>query len=359
MSRIGKLEMKKTMRYITGNYKYVMLAVGCLLLTACSSSSEQTETRTSSPLQVTAYITNYHGNDKMRAVADGYSAYTPDHDVAIGLFPIQIYPSEDVPDAAKLIRYSNGLWHTQVVVEENSRYIIYGYMPMKAPITGAVDYSGQTLTLSSVPAVMADDICFVTGVKDGTAEASGDLSEGVFAYTGKSTDNYVCLLMDHLYVALKFRFSISASYSALRTIRLKSMTLSSNYQNVTATVGLGSVPATVTYTPVTGTTTSSTTFFEDADGKDISNSEDVTAISGYTCCFAPIHSQVLTLVSVYDVYDRYDNLIRQDCTSTNVLPSLETLEAVRGDMVTLNLNVNPTYLYQLSDQDLDNLIEIK
>ena len=117
------------------------------------------------------------------------------------------------------------------------------------------------------------------------------------------------------------------------------------------------MPAVVTYTPVTGTTPSAATFFEHREGLDISVASET--IKGYTCCFSLVNSQKLTLVSTYDVYDRKGNLIRQDCTSTNTLPSLENLEAKRGDLLTLNLNVNPTYLYQLSDQDLDNLIEIQ
>ena len=67
--------------------------------------------------------------------------------------------------------------------------------------------------------------------------------------------------------------------------------------------------------------------------------------------FAPGLSSNLTLVSTYDVYDSKDNLIRQNCTATNKLPNLE---AIRGQRVLLNMTVNPTYLYVLSDPDLDN-----
>ena len=352
------------MMYIIGRYKYVLLAVGCLLLTACSSSSDDTgDTRTSSPLQVVPYTSSYHENNGgMRAVTvpSGYSSYTPDFNVSIGLFPIQTHPTPVVePATAKVISYSNGIWHTQVVVETNFNYTIYGYMPMRAPVTGAVSYTDKTLTLSHVGAVTADDICFVAGVKEGKTTDDVSLVEGAFAYTGKGDENYVCLLMDHLYAAIRFHFSINADYAALRTIKLKSMTLKSNYESVTATVDLSGVPAVVTYAPVTGTTPSAATFFEHREGLDISDASAVETIKGYTCCFSLVNSQNLTLVSTYDVYDRKGNLIRQDCTSTNTLPSLENLEAKRGDLLTLNLNVNPTYLYQLSDQDLDNLINIQ
>ena len=51
------------------------------------------------------------------------------------------------------------------------------------------------------------------------------------------------------------------------------------------------------------------------------------------------------------LYDSKGNLIRQDCTATNKLPDLS---AVRGQRVLLNMTVNPTYLYVLSEPDLDN-----
>ena len=343
--------------YIIGRYKYVLFAVGCLLLTACSSSSDDAgDTRTSSPLQVVPYTSNYQENNGMRTVTvpSGYSSYTPDFNVSIGLFPIQTYPTEVEPTTAKLVSYSNGIWHTQVVVETNFKYTIYGYMPMRAPVTGAVSYTDKTLTLSHVGAVTADDICFVAGVKEGKTTDDVYLVEGVFDYTGKGDENYVCLLMDHLYAAIRFNFSINTGYAALRTIKVKSLTLKSNYESVTATVNLSNVPAVVTYTPITGSTPSAATFFEHREGLDISDETAVETIKGYTCCFSLVNSQALTLVATYDVYDRKGNLIRRDCTSTNTLPSLENLEAKRGDLLTLNLNVNPTYLYQLSDPDLDN-----
>lgn len=355
------------MKCIIGKYGYWLLTVSCwLLVVGCSSDQGDSRTdagkgnsnKNDSPLQVAAaYTTNYQTISRMRAVTAGYSLLETQKDVAIGLFAIQTSPATDAVPTAKLIRYSNGLWHTQVVVEENYQYILYGYMPMQTPITGAVNKDSHVMTLSNINAVMADDICFVTGVKEGKNSDSGDLLEGNFSYNGKESDNYVCLLMDHLYAAIKVNFTIDSDYSALRTIKLKSMTLESSYEQVTAAITLSAVPATIVYTPTTGT--ASATFFEDAEGLDISDATDVAKISSHLCCFAPIFPQTLTLVSTYDVYDWQGNLIRKDCKSTNQLPSLESSEIKRGDCLTLNLDVNPTYIYQLSDQDLDNLIEIK
>jgi hypothetical protein len=66
----------------------------------------------------------------------------------------------------------------------------------------------------------------------------------------------------------------------------------------------------------------------------------------------------LILTSLYDVYDTKGNLIRKDCKATNTMELKDLLteqtEAKRGWRYQVNLNINPTYLYVLSEPDLDN-----
>ena len=73
--------------------------------------------------------------------------------------------------------------------------------------------------------------------------------------------------------------------------------------------------------------------------------------------FVPRTSSFYTLISIYDVYDSKDNLIRQNCTAVNKIDprkqfKKESLD--RGYMYTLRFTVKPTYLYVLSEPDLDN-----
>ena len=129
------------------------------------------------------------------------------------------------------------------------------------------------------------------------------------------------------------------------------MTLSTNKGSVNATISLthndtGASPITgVTYTPSGNSYT--TEIFNSDEGVAL----DKTTPLDINACFAPTLSDNLTLVSTYDVYDRKGNLIRENSTATNKLPDLA---AVRGQRVLLNMTVNPTYLYVLSEPDLDN-----
>lgn len=335
------------MECITGKY-YWLLAVGCWLLTACSS--EYSEEREDSTLKLVPYAAVYQSNDARshRAVSAGYSEFDSDHDLAIGLY---VLPEN--PQTVKLFRYSNGEWHSQAKVVSGNSYRIYGYMPKKDPIAMTVTEQSNNgpveLVFSGVDAVMLDDICFVAGVKD----MEGNLFQGQFGYQAQPEENWIRVLMDHLYAAIKFNISVDAEYNTLRTIKLKSLTLSTTaLQDIKLTLtpnGDDIDPVSnIVYTPKEGTATA--TFFEDETGLELDENVSAT-VSDCFCYFVSERSNALDLLCTYDVYDKKGNKIRENCTATNKLPNLA---ANRGQFVTINLTVAPTYLYQLSEPDLDN-----
>ena len=217
-----------------------------------------------------------------------------------------------------------------------------------------VTSEGDTLlSITGIKPVTTDDICIITGVK----ETDEGLKEGLLSWKWpipSEDENFkIHILMDHLYASVQFSMKIDEEYASLRTIKLKTMTLSTNIGSVDATISLtrndiGSSPITdITYS-LSGTN----------GAAEIFSSEEGTALDKLTplainACFTPLPtlSENLTLVSTYDVYDSKGNLIRQNCTATNQLPDLG---AVRGQRVQVNMTVSPTYLYVLSDPDLDN-----
>jgi hypothetical protein len=74
-------------------------------------------------------------------------------------------------------------------------------------------------------------------------------------------------------------------------------------------------------------------------------------------CFVPDYHGYFILRSTYDVYDKYGNLLRERCVSENTINLFEifgqhTME--RGHIYSVTLLVKPTYLYMLSEPDLDN-----
>ena len=290
-----------------------------------------------------------------RAAPTGFSAYTPDKTTNMGIYMLlSENPATDwaTPKEEKII-YTNK-WHAYFEVTSDKTYTVYGYMPKTGDMSSSLAKSTEnaaTLTISNIKPITTDDICIITGVK----AADEGLKEGQFSwYWPIGDDNYkIYILMDHLYAAALFRLKIDAEYAQLRTIKLKTMTLRTDCESVNATISL--THNTTGASPISGVV-----FDPSPSGSSenflIFNNDEGTALDKDTpvdinTCFAPTLSNNLTIVTTYDVYDRKGNLIRQNRTATNKLPNLD---ATRGQRVQVNMTVNPTYLYVLSEPDLDN-----
>ena len=349
---------------IKNKYIGILLIATAMLLSACSSDNPEAQTVTTvhepvgKVVQLMSYASPFTDQElSHRAAPAGFTAYTPDKTTNMGIY--MLLPENWTSPKLERITYytSTGKWNAYFKVEKNKTFTVYGYMPktgeMNSTLTSITD-NGATLNITGIKPVTTDDICIITGVKD----TDSGLKEGQFSWSTpmNEVETYkISLLMDHLYAAAQFRLKIDAEYASLRTIKLKTMTLRTVKGSVNATIAL-------THNDTGASPISNVTY--DASGSSdavvIFNSDEGVALDKTTLLtinsyFVPTLSDNLTLVSTYDVYDSKDNLIRQDCTATNKLPDLS---AVRGQRVLLNMTVNPTYLYVLSDPDLDNLIQI-
>ena len=247
--------------------------------------------------------------------------------------------------------YRQNLWLSSLEVTDNRSYALYGYAPADAVTATLSDesLSGATLTFSNLPAVSSEDICFVVGVQSYAEEnAEKNIPLGQFAYTG---GNFANLLMDHIYASVCFQMSLGSEYAQLRSIKIRKMELQTSLSTATATIVLasnttGSNPVqSATYNNLSGTERSSV-FFESTEGVELT----AAAITEATCCFVPNLGNDLTVVTTYDVYDKKGNKVSER-TVSNKVPNLN---ATRGQRVKLKLTIAPSYLYQLSDDDLNN-----
>ncbi len=341
------------------NKKYIgiLLIAIAMLLSACSSDDAGVQTDTAGNesagrvVQLVSYASPFTDQElSHRAAPAGFTAYTPNKTTNMGVYMLL----EGAPEE-KRITYntSTDKWNAYFEVEKNKTFTVYGYMPktgeMNSTLTSITD-NGATLNITGIKPVTTDDICIITGVKD----TDDGLKEGQFSWSTpiEEVETYkISLLMDHLYAAALFRLKIDAEYAQLRTIKLKTMTLSTDNGSVNATI-------TLTHNDTGASPISGVVFAPSGSSEDflVFNSDAGTALDKDTpvdinTCFAPTLSNNLTMVTTYDVYDRNGKLIRQNCTATNKLPNLD---ATRGQKVQVNMTVNPTYLYVLSDPDLDN-----
>lgn len=262
------------------------------------------------------------------------------------------------------VTYNSGSWVSKIPLDDG-QYYVYGLMPGseagKVKLTPKFsDFTnGATMEIQGLNPVTNSDVCTIVGVKGSTTAAgfaNVDIKQGAFAYDAQNDGTFIYLLIDHLYAALQLNMNISPEYNALRTIKLTKLTLKSNSVTKTVNMTVELTPNTTNTLPFTTPTLSQTS----TDGKtvEIYNGEEQTLEEAtdlmFLACTAPISTNTqFEMETTYNVYDRKGNLIRKDCTAKNVL-NLPTGGLTRGQKYTFNLTVNPTYLYVLSDPDLDN-----
>ena len=275
-----------------------------------------------------------------------------------------------------------------LAVKENTQYYMYGFMPTKLGDTDIAcsisataddlggDYSkGANLTFTGLPVFTDQDICVTVGVRriKGEQDESYDVAalEGNYGYlSGISTENYLNLLTDHLYAKLELSFNVESKYAELRQIHLKKVMLKSTYgATISPTVSLrngsglaGHVDFGQAADPAVETTTTPYEYQEDEAEFYLPKAVAETSpkvLSPVYCapCIFNGDGTYLSIKSEYDVYDRQNNLIRQGCTASN---KVKLTGVTQGVYKKLTLTVAPSYLYMLSEPDLDNpTVEVK
>lgn len=280
----------------------------------------------------------------------------------------------------------DGKWQLNNKDISTDDYFLYGFIPTEdaesvtiAPNSKYED--GAVLTIHGLNSVTPSDVCVIIGAKDGTGENTvAGLQAGSFAThlypTGNNTyHNYIFLLFDHLYSALRFRFTIDAEYAKLRTIKLRKLELvaysNENGGGVKAkydaaitlksnTTGTSPIVGSVLFTPISTSDDVAPVPLYEWDGDPANDLVlSTTAPSDFMGQFVPGDHTYFKLRSTYDVYDKAatPNLIRHNCQAENTIDlraKFQTEGSLRGHSYSYTITVQPTYLYVLSEPDLDN-----
>jgi len=337
-----------------------------MLMMACADDHEQ-EGGEGDTLKMLTYTRGLQDVEATRSAVvtlpTGYVEYTALHpEAATENHAVGIYLTMAAEDGNKAkysrFAYEGDQWHSYAVVMEGLTYYIYGFLPISgadhASITPYQDnYSkGADLTLHSVKCLSDIDLCMLVGLQ-GVENVDDDVEVplGSFYYKGKAQDkNHLYALFNHLCSAVQFSIRVSEQYASLRKVRLKSVKLkAATAETVDVTVAMrpGETPvANISIPPVS------------SQGCEVVLLDTESEL---TTSYVPLGDQWfffssmgsgMKLESVYDVYDLDDNLVRENCVSENTLNFLSALNA--GDKRDVKLTVSPTYLYQLSDDDLDS-----
>ena len=359
---IGKKKMMITEKN-TYRWLFSCLVVGgLLLLSGCSGGSSGDDVPPSDQSDLL-----------LRAVTRTAGAFEiPDANnpaTNIQLFLATQAPTNEDPNhytlVEKMYSYSTDHWSslTPFLVKENTQYYLYGYMPASLSATQSApegDYSkGINLTLSNLPAITSDDICVLVGVQRvGANSGSPTVTEGQYGFlTGIKGQNYLNLLMAHLYAKMKVSFKIDPAYAELRSIHLKNITLTSKYADgasVTVSLRSGQGIGSPAFPSVNEEQVHTVTLL---DTEKILNKSFVSTpltldIPAYCRPMGLEGTYHLTLTTTYDVYDTKNQNLGER-TSENKI-DFNMAEVRPGQEKDIVLTVKPTYLYVLSENDADN-----
>lgn len=328
---------------------------------------------------------------------NGYKSYEQLHPYAsIDDSTIGVFMTADDINASGDFIYQGiqggvSIWKSTVSVEENKQYYIYGFMPRSGAENATIaplnsDFAnGAVISIVDYDALTTADVSVIVGLRwatalekiNGIATDGSDVPLGNFSYVGKGGgENRLFVLLKHIYAGLHFATKLDATYANLRSIRITKVELTA--VGIKAKINL-SIPLTanttgadplplndIVYEPVSNTTTNETiTLYEKTNNaNDLGEEVPVDNYKDFLGCMVPGSTENFILKTTYDVYDRNvttahpeGNLIRKGCVSENkinrnIISDFPTLKA--GELFTVNLLIKPTFLYMLSEPDLDN-----
>ena len=353
-----------------------LVAGGLLLLSGCSGSSSEDDLQ--QPEQVALQLRAVTRTDGAFEIPDANNPGS-----SIKLFLTTLTPTNENPNNYSLTEgsfsYKNSQWSSTnslnpLIVKEETPYYLYGYMPSSISATPSApdgDYSkGINLSFTGLPAITSDDICVLVGVQLVGANSTGlqtAVTEGQYGFRSNiKGQNYVNLLMAHLYAKLKVNFKIDPNYAELRSIHLKEVTLTSKYADgASVTVNLRSGQGIGSPSFPSGSEgeikhtislfKSSAIIPEKVLDKALANQVDPVLALDLPAYCRPVAVEGtynLTLTTTYDVYDLKGQNLGERVSENKI--KFDVAEVKPGQEKKLVLTVKPTYLYVLSDNDADN-----
>ena len=240
----------------------------------------------------------------------------------------------------------NGTTATSSLRLEEGDYTVYGYAPKHED--AAFDIATKAMTVPGIPG-LSDKDAMVVRPQTLTVLRDEETKE-------------VALQLDHLMAKVTPRFYLNSTYAKLRKIKIKKVEL-------WIEGGADTHTATVTYTNDNANPYS----IAWSKGEQIAQQDfvvysveeseaiELTTTKGAqeygSCYLCPNQStENLKMRVTYDVYDTKNQLLRPDAEAVNTIKKLNSQDIVPGTDYKLNIQIVPTYLYVLSDNDEESLV---
>ena len=333
--------------------KWSLLVVLVLLMAGCTSDFDEFETGVK-----VEFTTPYLQDMEIQTKAlSGYGS-TISGSNTMGVFV-------DGMQNESTVTYNGSSWESSLKLDP-AQYNIYSYIPKR----NGVSFSGNVITFTDVPFIMAEEILLSSGAvaetvtKDKTpTDNTGSLVKNKYSIdveSAEDTKNYVTFMMDRVMAKVNLNFKVHEKYSNIRTIKIKEVTLkpaAGDYQsvNIACTMNDGSA---IGYVMSKGAAVDNKVSFSITDdGLVLDNTSEKSVGTFYSV--PGVQNNVVMTVK-YDVYDKAETLVRADQTVTNSsIKLIDTGILERAKEYTLNVNIMPTYLYSLSDTDKESVMLVQ
>ncbi|MBR6630085.1 MAG: hypothetical protein IKL03_09060 [Bacteroidaceae bacterium] len=235
-------------------------------------------------------------------------------------------------------------------------YYFYGYAPKQND--ASFDNSNKTLTIPNIPGLSDKDMLVIKPCS--ATVTSDDISNG------KKT---ISLQMDHLMAKITPYFYINSEYNKLRDIHIKNVTFSlDDSKTFQANVSYTTSPYVTEWSIINKNQSQSVNLYSAApsDTKIFLTTSSTGAQSYGQCYIVPSQNGQditnLKMTVTYDVYDKQQQLVRQNETATNKVVvkvgGITKTQLEAGKNYKLNIQIIPTYLYVLSDNDESSVLVI-
>lgn len=308
-----------------------------------------------------------------KALPSGYNNYSPAQGDIIYAYAYHYKQGDNAitPDWVKgSFRNTTGnTWNSSLEVEQGHSYRVFAFNPGGASNTSgtiSVNNGEYQLVVSPMKIITSGDPSISVASARSYAEnrnpelTLGNFDMGQISFNNLERDK-VCLAMNHLYskATPQFKMDDYYVYYQLRTIVITS---------VKAITAMGSSSMTVNFAanpnPQWGTRSNDSIKIELLNEGDsiILNTSAFQPVNSF--CYMPVTNLPVSLEVTYNVYQGTDPLTdqnsgdrliktRRNCVAKNskILPSGEGIPKA-GTNYTINITVMPTYLYQLTDDDL-------
>lgn len=351
---------------------YCMMAVA-LLMAACAEDNLQ-EVRPDGKVRVDVGCESQTEVQVGTRAADGYTTFGgADYDgVQLGVIAWQ-KNTQKYDQGFATYSYSNGAgkWTSNVYLAKQT-YNVYGYMPHNGeansikpdlgseanPSTFAMKWTGQP-TFATMPVLASV----------GSARSTDSVTDGSFRVDVDQVgqEEKINFRMNHLLAKLTLQFYLPKPYADKRKIEVTQVTLGgaqgvANRYDITCSYD-ASGALTTTYAPMQGAPATGNNYpytaGNAADGLFLTNREQLFGTYYFVPDAVNRSSNLMTLTVTYNVYDQNDKLTREHQTATNARIALHKVNNVAqatqvAHAYTVSVQVVPSYLYVLSDGDMQN-----